>query len=253
MTTKEILLTNVNVDNLDKSITIRQLIELLEPSTIHTAKHFIPDGVLEDVKVIAFKTLAAQINSHFAVTGISKDTPEETVTFHTPIFKETEVPIEFLFETPMNKDAKYATEGSAAMDVKVDITQTELDINQTARIIPDPDYTSALRVYPGATVLMDLGFRVAIPEGYELQVFPRSGLSVKGITVANSPGLIDSDYRGKVKVIIRNDGNTFYDFKQGERIAQIKVVKSLRIKMIEVTQLSETKRGEGGFGHSGRV
>ena len=245
MTTKEILLTLINVDNLDKSITIRQLIDLVEPSIMYATS--------DDVKVMDPKALAAEVNNHFAVMGMHKELPQEAVTYHTPIFRETEVPIEFLFETPMNKDAKYATEGSAAMDVKVDITHTELDIDQAARIIPDPDYTTVLRVYPGATVLMDLGFRVAIPEGYELQVFPRSGLSVKGITVANSPGLIDSDYRGKVKVIIRNEGNNYYDFKQGERIAQIKVVKSLRIKMIEVTQLSETKRGEGGFGHSGRT
>jgi dUTP pyrophosphatase len=157
------------------------------------------------------------------------------------------IPVEFLFTSNVNKAMKYATDGSAAMDIHADIINTEFDDDVAALKTDD-----MLRLFPGGTILIETGFKVAIPKGYEIQIFPRSGLSTRGITVANSPGLIDSDYRGSVKVIIRNDGTNYCDFNHGDRIAQMKIVKSLKIQQLDVKKLPSTTRGEGGFGHTGR-
>lgn len=101
--------------------------------------------------------------------------------------------------------------------------------------------------------MISTGLSVEIPEGYEIQVRPRSGLAAKhGITVLNTPGTIDSDYRGEIKVILYN--TTIYDYKVevGERIAQLVVAKVERPNIIIGEILSETERGEGGFGHTGK-
>ena len=97
------------------------------------------------------------------------------------------------------------------------------------------------------------GFAIAIPEGYEVQVRPRSGLALKhGITCLNTPGTIDSDYRGEVKVILANLGDEPFEVRRGERIAQLGPAPALHANFREVEMLSETSRGAGGFGSTGR-
>jgi dUTP pyrophosphatase len=104
----------------------------------------------------------------------------------------------------------------------------------------------------GAIALIPTGFAIAVPEGFEAQIRPRSGLAVKyGIGIINSPGTIDSDYRGEVKIAVINLGDKNYTFRRGDRIAQmvIKRVYQARLKVVE--QLDETDRNTGGFGHTG--
>ncbi|KKC24410.1 dUTP diphosphatase [Sphingomonas sp. SRS2] len=106
---------------------------------------------------------------------------------------------------------------------------------------------------PGARHAVATGFAIAIPEGYEVQVRPRSGLALKnGITCLNTPGTIDADYRGEVKVILANLGSDPFDVKRGERIAQLVPAAVQRAAFAEVDELDETARGAGGFGSTGR-
>ncbi|PIE53110.1 dUTP diphosphatase [Candidatus Fermentibacteria bacterium] len=107
-------------------------------------------------------------------------------------------------------------------------------------------------VNPGERVLIPAGIKVAIPEGYEWQIRPRSGLALKkGITVLNSPGTIDSDYRGPVGVILINHGSEPFTVFRGDRIAQAVLAKVEPVELCSVDILDDTERGEGGFGHSG--
>lgn len=127
----------------------------------------------------------------------------------------------------------YATEGSAGMDI---CAAVEEDVE----------------IQPGDTVLIPTGFIIELPQGYEAQVRPRSGLAIKhSIGILNSPGTIDSDYRGEVKVILTNFGTKPYSIRRGDRIAQMIVAKYERILWNEATSLAESVRGEGGFGHTG--
>ena len=106
---------------------------------------------------------------------------------------------------------------------------------------------------PGGRHAVATGFAIAIPEGYEVQVRPRSGLALKhGITCLNTPGTIDSDYRGEVKVILANLGTESFEVRRGERIAQLVPAPVLKLNFREVDQLSETRRGAGGFGSTGQ-
>jgi dUTP pyrophosphatase len=106
---------------------------------------------------------------------------------------------------------------------------------------------------PGQRYPVATGFALAIPHGYEVQVRPRSGLALKhGITCLNTPGTIDSDYRGEVKVILANLGSETFEVRRGERIAQLVPAPVLQANFNEVTELSETSRGSGGFGSTGR-
>lgn len=128
----------------------------------------------------------------------------------------------------------YATEGSAGMDIRAAVP---VDVV----------------LKPGETVLIPTGFAVAIPGGYEAQVRPRSGLAVKHqVGILNSPGTIDSDYRGEVKVILTNFGKHDFIVKRGERIAQLVIARYVRAAWEERESLEETARGAGGFGHTGR-
>lgn len=128
---------------------------------------------------------------------------------------------------------KYMTEGSAGMDL--------LAANHTL-----------LLVLPGSRVLVPTGLQMAVPPGYEAQVRPRSGLSLKhGICVLNSPGTIDADYRGEVKVILANFGNMPFVISRGDRIAQLVLAQVAQAKLILSENLPETGRGEEGFGHTG--
>ena len=131
--------------------------------------------------------------------------------------------------------------------------------------LPLPAYASAgaagfdlraaadLTIAPGALALVPTGFAVAVPEGFELQVRPRSGLAAKhGVTVLNSPGTVDSDYRGEVAVILVNLGPAVFTVSRGDRIAQAVIAAAPQAQLIEVTSLDETPRGSAGFGSTGR-
>jgi dUTP pyrophosphatase len=105
---------------------------------------------------------------------------------------------------------------------------------------------------PGERVLVPTGISIELPDGYEAQVRPRSGLAINhGVTVLNSPGTIDPDYRGEVKVIIINLGKEPFVIKNGMRIAQMVISKFERVEVEVVEELSQTRRGEGGFGSTG--
>ena len=126
----------------------------------------------------------------------------------------------------------YATAGAAGMDV-VAAEETTLA--------------------PGARQAIATGFAIAIPEGYEVQVRPRSGLALKhGVTCLNTPGTIDHDYRGEVKVILANLGDQPFEIARGDRIAQLVPAPVQRATLDEVAELDETDRGSGGFGSTGR-
>ncbi len=106
---------------------------------------------------------------------------------------------------------------------------------------------------PGGIKLIPAGFSMQIPDGYEAQIRPRSGLAVKyGITLINSPGTIDSDYRGEIKIPLINHGREDFAIRRGERIAQLIIAPVCRVTLLETESLDGTKRGEGGFGHTGR-
>jgi dUTP pyrophosphatase len=104
----------------------------------------------------------------------------------------------------------------------------------------------------GERALISTGLQMAIPEGYEGQIRPRSGISYKqGVIIPNSPGTIDADYRGEVKIILWNLGDQKFSIKRGDRIAQFVLVPIVQANLLNVDVLSETVRGEGGFGHTG--
>ncbi|WP_033926553.1 dUTP diphosphatase [Sphingomonas sp. 35-24ZXX] len=125
----------------------------------------------------------------------------------------------------------YATSGAAGMDV---VAAEELDL------------------MPGQRYAVATGFAIAIPDGYEVQVRPRSGLALKhGITVPNTPGTIDSDYRGELKVIMINHGEAAFPIRRGDRIAQLVAAPVQHAAFTEVDDLDETARGAGGFGSTG--
>ncbi|MBN8183486.1 MULTISPECIES: dUTP diphosphatase [Stappiaceae] len=107
---------------------------------------------------------------------------------------------------------------------------------------------------PGARALVPTGLAMALPAGFEAQVRPRSGLAAKhGVTVLNTPGTIDADYRGEVKVILINLGDDPFEISRGDRIAQMVIAPVLQADIVEVEVLSETERGSGGFGSTGRA
>ncbi len=110
-----------------------------------------------------------------------------------------------------------------------------------------------LALLPGARMMVPCGFSMALPEGYEAQVRPRSGLAAKhGVTVLNSPGTIDADYRGEIKAILINHGDVPFEIRRGDRIAQMVVAPVSAVSFNEVETLDATERGSGGFGSTGR-
>ncbi|MEM9054432.1 MAG: dUTP diphosphatase [Pseudomonadota bacterium] len=130
----------------------------------------------------------------------------------------------------------YETAGSAGMDVRAAVPEGE-----------------PLVLEPGARTMVPTGLSVAIPEGFEIQMRPRSGLAAKhGLTCLNSPGTIDSDYRGEIKVILINHGDAAFTIARGERIGQMVLAPVTRLVWNKVDSLDETARGEGGFGSTGR-
>lgn len=105
---------------------------------------------------------------------------------------------------------------------------------------------------PMQRVLVPTGIYMQLPQGYEAQIRPRSGLSLKGISVANSPGTIDSDYRGEVKIILINHSGAAFTIEDGDRVAQMVINRYEQAQWQEVESLDETERGSGGFGHTGK-
>jgi dUTP pyrophosphatase len=127
----------------------------------------------------------------------------------------------------------YATNGSAGMDIYAAVE-------------------NELIIQPGTTALVPTGFSIELPLGFEAQIRPRSGLAIKNnIGLMNSPGTIDSDYRGEVKIILTNFGKSDFIVKRGDRIAQMVIAKYERIEWEDAQQLSLTERGGGGFGSTG--
>ncbi|WP_421774315.1 dUTP diphosphatase [Gracilimonas sp.] len=111
---------------------------------------------------------------------------------------------------------------------------------------------SPIVIKPGGRSLIPTGLQMALPEGYEAQIRPRSGLAIRnGITMLNSPGTIDADYRGEVKVIAINHGEEEFVVNHGDRIAQMVIAPVTQLPLLEVDELDETDRGEGGFGSTG--
>jgi len=128
---------------------------------------------------------------------------------------------------------QYATAQSAGMDLRA---------NLDAPVV----------LHPMERKLIPTGLHIALPEGYEAQVRPRSGLALKhGITVLNTPGTIDADYRGELMVLLINFSDTDFVVNDGERIAQMVIARYAQCEFFQVEQLDETERGEGGYGHTG--
>ena len=108
-------------------------------------------------------------------------------------------------------------------------------------------------ISPGEIALIPTGFALAIPQGFEVQIRPRSGLAIKqGITIVNAPGTIDADYRGEIKIGLVNLGSAAYTIQRGDRIAQMVVHRVYQADMVEVEDLEPTERNQGGFGHTGQ-
>ena len=128
----------------------------------------------------------------------------------------------------------YATDGAAGMDLRAALAEP-------------------LLLQPGSRTLIPTGIAIAVPAGFEAQVRPRSGLAIKhGITMLNSPGTIDSDYRGEIKVIAINHGSDPFKVEHGERIAQLILAPVARAEWFQVESLEGTARSDGGFGHTGK-
>jgi len=130
----------------------------------------------------------------------------------------------------------YETSGSAGMDLRAALAEGEI-----------------ITLAPGARVLIPTGLKIALEPGYEAQIRPRSGLAFKhGVTCINSPGTVDSDYRGEVGVLLINHGQVAFDIQRGERIAQMVIARYEQAQLNLVDSLDETLRGEGGFGSTGK-
>jgi dUTP pyrophosphatase len=128
----------------------------------------------------------------------------------------------------------YATEGSSGMDIRAAVN-------------------SDIKLSPGKIVLVPTNLSVEIPNGYEIQVRPRSGLAAKhGIGILNTPGTIDADYRGEIKIIMMNFSDEEFTINRGDRIAQLIVAKVYKAELVETKELVDTHRGSGGFGHTGK-
>lgn len=134
---------------------------------------------------------------------------------------------------------QYETKGSAGADLRANFN--------------DDMRREGIALAAGARALVPTGLSLAIPEGFEAQIRPRSGLALKhGITLANSPGTIDADYRGPLSVILINHGQDMFQINHGDRIAQILFAPVIQAQMTLVSSLDETERGQGGFGSTGK-
>ena len=139
---------------------------------------------------------------------------------------------------PGNEDIplpEYATDGSAGLDLRAAVSEPII-------------------LNPKERILVPTGIIIGLTKGFEAQVRPRSGLAVRhGIMLVNSPGTIDSDYRGEIKVIMFNSGDEPFEIKRGDRIAQLIISKYERVALKKVDEIEDTSRGDGGFGHTGTI
>lgn len=151
--------------------------------------------------------------------------------------KQKEIPVYFKRVTSDFPDIAlpaYQTEGSAGLDIRAAVKEP-------------------LTLEPGKFLKVPTNFTAEIPAGYEIQVRPRSGLAAKhGVTVLNSPGTIDSDYRGEIQIILINHGAEPFEIQRGDRIAQLVLAQVVRMDAAETLSVSDTKRGADGFGSSGK-
>ncbi len=151
------------------------------------------------------------------------DDPSQARVFVTRVSSESDLPL-----------PEYATAGSAGLDLRASVGQ-------------------AVTLAPGGRALIGTGLAVALPEGFEAQIRPRSGLAAEhGVTLLNSPGTIDADYRGEIRLVVVNLGDAPYTIRRGDRIGQMVIARVARARLEEVEELPATRRGAGGFGHTGR-
>lgn len=155
-----------------------------------------------------------------------------------------------LIKNTNNELPKYETPESAGCDLRADLWDIKEKFLFNSEVIRNSDSTiNCIRLYPGGRALIPTGLKMALPIGYEAHVRPRSGLALKyGLTVLNTPGTIDSDYRGDVGVVLINHGTEPFDVRQGDRIAQLVINKIEQVEFEIVDALDDTARGAGGFG-----
>lgn len=155
-----------------------------------------------------------------------------------------------VIKSTMNELPKYETVESAGCDLRADLWEVKEKFLFNAKVVRDQySVIKNITIAPGGRALIPTGLQIALPVGYEAQVRPRSGLALKnGITVLNTPGTIDSDYRGDIGVILINHGTESFEVYQGDRIAQLVIVKVEQATWNPVDSLDETDRGAGGFG-----
>ena len=152
-----------------------------------------------------------------------------------------------------NELPKYQTKDSAGMDVRADLSTIARDPGKlSGHKCAYDEVGNYIMIWPGGRALIPTELYFEIPEGYEIQVRPRSGLALKaGITVLNSPGCVDSDFRGSVGVILINHSDEPFCVEQGDRIAQIVLNKVEEMELVPVEEISKTERGEGSFNSTG--
>lgn len=154
-----------------------------------------------------------------------------------------------LIKNTNNELPKYETIESAGCDLRAELSLINNKLLFKSCLIQSSDNEPVLKIAPGGRALIPTGLKMSLPIGYEAQVRPRSGLALKhGITVLNTPGTIDSDYRGDVGVVLINHGSDIFDVHQGDRIAQLIVNKVEQVEFEIVDALDDTARGTGGFG-----
>ena len=159
-----------------------------------------------------------------------------------------------VIKSTANELPQYGTIESAGCDLRAELglinTKFLFNVDVTYKTLEET--IQKITINPGGRALIPTGLKIALPVGYEAQVRPRSGLALKyGITVLNTPGTIDSDYRGDVGVILMNHGSEPFVVEQGDRIAQLVINEIIQGVFVEVDVLTETERGAGGFGHTG--
>jgi dUTP pyrophosphatase len=159
-----------------------------------------------------------------------------------------------VIKSTLNELPTYGTVESAGCDLRADMWGIKEKFLFNAEIIRNKDLEiESIEIAPGGRALIPTGLQIALPVGYEAQVRPRSGLALKnGITVLNTPGTIDADYRGEICVILVNLSADPFTINDGDRICQMVIARHETAEFIEVETLSTTERGEGGFGHTGK-
>lgn len=185
-------------------------------------------------------------------------TPEWAKTLEGCMTFTSEPTIEIVNKSP-NILPEYSTKDSAGMDLRADFSRIKLENTKPLGLFFDADSVCiidnkmrTLEIKPGGRALIPTGLHIALPAGFEAQVRPRSGMAInQGITVLNTPGTIDADYRGEIGVILLNTSKESVRINQNDRIAQLVINRYSRAIWNLVDELGNTERGEGGFGHTG--